>query len=111
MSDASYAACGFREMVKSDLQGGTLNFLNAAYDCTVGTFQKQDMLVSGGITPMMIGDAQIALADLPADFELTLGLKITVIPNTGRVRQCQLHSTQNSGPLINLLLRDINEGA
>ena len=110
MSDAQYAAGGFREMVKSDLQGGTLHFANAAYDCTVGTFTKQDVLGDGSI-PMMLGDAQILLDDLPAGFELKLGMDIVVMPNTGRVRNCKLHSTQNSGPLINIILRDINEGA
>ena len=111
MSDAQYAADGFREMVKSDLQGGTLHFGNAAYDCTVGTFTKQDVLVSGGISPMMMGDVQVLLEDLPPDTDLKLGLDLTVIPNTGKLRECKLHSTQHAGNLINILLWDINEAA
>jgi len=111
MGDAKYLESGFREMVKSDLQGGTVSIRNVAYDCTVGTFSKQDILVSGGISPHMIGDVQILLSDLPVGLEFTLGLDVTVLPNTGKARDCKIHSTQNAGNHINLILRDVNEGA
>ena len=98
-------------MVKSDLQGGTVSINNSGYDCTVGTFTKQDVLINGGISPKMMGDVQLLLRDLPSDLKNGLGLQITVIPNVGKVRQCQLHATQNSGPFINIMLWDVNEGA
>ena len=113
MSDAKFVEAGQREMVKSDLMGGTIHVNNATYDCTVGTFEKRDMFRAdgGGITPMTVGDCQVVAADLPVNFNFSLGLKLTVIPNTGKLRECQVHSSQHSGPLINLLLRDVNEKA
>lgn len=111
MSDAEYLAGGVSEMVKSDLQGGTVSINHVAYDCTVGTFTKQDVLVNGGVSPRMLGDVQVLLGDLPADLNLSLGLKITVVPNTGKVRECQLQFTQNSGNYISLMLWDANNKA
>ncbi len=110
MSDSEYLAAGVREMAKSDLQGGTLSIANTAYDCNVGTFTKQDVLVAGGVSPKMMGDVQVLLEDI-GDLDLKLGLQITVIPNLGKVRQCKLHSTQNAGNHVNILLWDINESA
>lgn len=111
MSDAKYLESGFREMVKSDLQGGTVSLNHVAYDCTVGAFTRQDVLVPGGISPKMAGDVQVLLTDLPADLDLKLGLKLTVVPNVGKVRECQLSITQNSGNYINLLVWDVNQSA
>jgi hypothetical protein len=111
VSDAAFLAKGFREMVKSDLQGGTLSINNSAYDCTVGGFSRQDVFMNGGISPHTMGDAQVLLSDLPSDIDLGVGKKLTVIPNTGKVRQCQIHSTQNTGNHISILLWDLNEGA
>ncbi len=98
-------------MVKSDLQGGTLQYNNAAYDCTVGTFEKRDVLVAGGISAMLMGDAQIRACDLPVGTVLGIGQFVNVMPNTGGLRQCKIHQWKYVGPLIDLLLVDINEKA
>lgn len=111
MSDAEYLARGFREMVKSDLQGGTVSILNNAYDATIGTFTRLDNFITGGVSPHLTADIQVLAADLPIGLELTLGLDIVVIPNTGKVRNCKLESTQNSGPHINIRLIDKNNAA
>ena len=111
MTDAQFALSAFRQMVKSDLQGGTASLLSAAYDCTIGLFSKRDMLVDGGVRPMMIGDIQLALADLPDGLALAFGTRVTVVPNTGRARQCTLYTADYSGPLVVLTLHDANEGA
>jgi hypothetical protein len=110
MSDAKLVQRGFREMVKSDLQGGTISILNTAYDATIGTFTRMDVFGSG-VSPHLTGDVQVLMADFPAGFKFTLGLDVVVVPNTGSVRQCKLESTQNSGPHINIRLIDKNNAA
>ena len=111
MSDTKLMLSAFRRMVKSDLQGGTVSLGNAAYDCTVGIFSKRDVMVSNGISSMLIGDVQVALEDFPDGMEFTLGLEVTVVPNTGKTRQCTLFTTDYSGPLVILNLHDANESA
>lgn len=111
VNDSKYLTDGFREMVKSDLQGGTVSILNTAYDATIGTFTRMDSFVTGGVSPHLTGDVQVLLADFPVGFKFTLGLDVVVVPNTGIVRQCKLESTQNSGPHINIRLIDKNNAA
>ena len=111
MTDAQLMLFSFRQMVKSDLQGGTVNIGNATYDCTIGIFAKRDILINGGISPMMIGDVQVALEDFQDDFTFSFGLNVTVVPNTGKTRQCTLFTTDYSGPLVTLNLHDAYEGA
>ncbi len=110
VNDSKYLASGFREMVKSDLQGGTVSILNVAYDATIGTFTRQDLL-TGGVSPHLTGDVQVLLTDFPPGFKFALGLDILVVPNTGIVRRCKLESTQNSGSHINIRLIDQNNAA
>lgn len=111
MSDANFAKRAFQEMIKSDLQGGTVSINNAAYDCTVGTFTQHDDLLQIGVSPKMMGDVQVLLADLPANLSLDHGLELTVMPNSGKIRQCRINSTQNQGNLVSILVWDDNEGA
>lgn len=100
-------------MVKSDLMGGSLLFRNNPYPCTVGTFEQQDILNQdgGGFSPMLLGDAQILIADLPPSTEFRKGESVTVTPVTGNPRDCYIHAVKYSGPMVSLLLRDINESA
>jgi hypothetical protein len=111
MSDAAFALAGFRAMVQSDLQGGELVIGDATYDCTVGTFAERDVLVDGGVSPMLLGDAQVAIADFVAGFKFYRGLALTVKPNTGAQRKCDIQSAEHQGPLVNLVLHDIHQGA
>jgi hypothetical protein len=111
MTDAKLMLLAFRQMVKSDLQGGTVSLGNAAYDCTIGIFSKRDVLVNGGVSPMMIGDVQVALEDFPDGTEFRFGQNVTVVPNTGKTRQCTIFTTDYSGPLVVLNLHDQNDGA
>lgn len=112
MTDSSFALLAFRSMTESDVQGGTVTFGDKTYPCTVGLFSVRDMLVNGGITPMMIGDVQIALEDVPeAKRIFPVGLKVTVTPKTGKVRFCTLFTTDYSGPFVVLNLHDANEKA
>jgi hypothetical protein len=100
-------------MVKSDLQGGTAQYNGTAYDCTVGTFVKRDQFgqEGGGISPSMMGDVQIRACDLPPGTVLGIGQFVNVMPNTGALRQCKIHQWKYVGPLIDLLLVDLNEKA
>lgn len=111
MSDAAYLANGLRKMQESDLQGGKVTIANQDYDCAVGTFEKRDVFSGSGVVQKMMGDVQVLFADLPTELELSVGLQITVTPNSGKVRECQLHATQNAGNYVNIMLEDINEGA
>jgi hypothetical protein len=113
MSDAAYVSAGVREMISSNLMGGTLLFRNNTHPCTVGTFERQDILNSdgGGFSPMFLGDAQLLIADLPSGTEFRKGDAATVTPNTGAARECYVHAVKYSGPMVSLLLRDINESA
>ena len=109
MGHAAYALTGFRAMVASDLQGGAVTFGNNDYDCTAGTFSVQQVLNAGGFSPMLLGDVQIARADLPDQLIFHTGQAITVTPNTGPVRQCQIHAIKDMGVLVDLTLCDANE--
>ena len=109
MGDASYMLSGFREMVKSDLQGGTVTFLNQDFDATVGTFEQRDVFSGAGVVPMLLGDVQLATADLPPDITFNVGMKLTVTPATGNPRDCRLHAVAYSGPVVSLTLHDENE--
>lgn len=114
MGDAKFLERGFREMVKSDLQGGTIHFNNTAFDATIGTFSKEDVFVGAGVSPRMMADVQVLLTDLDAAALSTIekvGLDITVMPNTGKVRYCKLQATKNSGNHISIILWDVNEKA
>lgn len=111
MSQAAFALAGFRAMVASDLQGGVASYAGADYPCTVGTFDIQQTLTPGGFTPMLLGDIQVAVADLPEGAEFKAGQNVTVSPNTGAVRPCKVHSYKELGPLISVTLRDLNQSA
>ena len=110
MGESDFQLRAFRQMVKSDLQGGLLCVNGAYYDCTVGSFIRRDILVAAGVSPMTLGDAQVALVDLPDGFCFNLGQPVTVTPNSGKVRDCRVFSSDSAGALISLTLRDKNEG-
>jgi len=111
MSDAEYVTRGQAEMVKSDLQGGTVQYAKVAYDCTVGTFFKRDVY-QNGIVPMMLGNIQIKASDLPKfGSELSIGHDMIVMPNTGILRCCKIFEWEQCGPLLDITLHDQNQGA
>ena len=111
MSQAAYALAGFRQIVTGDLTGGSVAYAGADYPCAVGTFDIQQVLSSGGFTPMLLGDVQVAAADLPTGTVFRAGQHVTVTPNTGAARACKVHSVKELGALLSVTLRDINQGA
>jgi hypothetical protein len=60
---------------------------------------------------MLLGDVQVALEDFPDATEFPFGLQVSVIPNTGKTRQCTVFTADFSGPLVVLTLHDKNQGA
>ena len=96
-------------MVASDLQGGAVTYAGGDFPCTVGTFRVQELLTEGGLTPTLIGDVQVATADIgTAVFKS--GHKITVTPKLGAARSCKIVEVVPTGALIHLTVSDVNQG-
>lgn len=106
-------------MVQSDLQGGTLTIDNQDYPATISNFTVQQILRAdgGGFTPSTMATAKIARADFPTTsdgatiFPLHTGQNITATPSIGPARACRLESYDDMGALLQLTLRDVNQGA
>ena len=96
-------------MVASDLQGGTVTYAGGDFPCTVGTFRVQELLTEGGPTPTLIGDVQVATADIGAAV-FKSGQKITVTPKLGAARSCKIVEVVPEGALIHLTVSDVNQG-
>ena len=114
MGDAAYILGGHREMAKSDLQGGTAKFSKFTCPCTVGIFDTEDPLVAagGGHSPRLMGVVEIADEDLPDEpFPLSTGIPVTVTDGTGTPRACKVDSWRNLGPLWQLTVIDLSQGA
>lgn len=100
-------------MEANDLHGGTLTAAGATFPCTVGSFDIQQMLRAdgGGFSPMLMGQATVIRATLPAGVSLHRGQRVTVTPTTGPAHVCQIVSTAEAGPLVTLTLQDVSQGA
>ena len=112
MNFAVIQLTAFRQMVASDLQGGTVTYAGAdipAIPATVGTFRVQELLTEGGLTPTLIGDVQVATADIGA-IVFKSGQKITVTPKLGAARSCKIVEVVPTGALIHLTVSDVNQG-
>jgi len=111
MSQSSYMLAGLRAMQSGDLTGGTFTYAGGTYPCAVGTFDIQQVLTQGGFTPMLLGDIQVAVDDLPEDAVFKAGQLIAVTPTTGPARNCKVQSTKHLGAIISITLHDQNQGA
>lgn len=111
MSDADYLAGGLKEMQKSNLQGGKVTILGVDYPATIGTFSKRDVFVNGGISPHMMGDAQVLFSDLPPTVDLGIGKFLDTTDGFGKIRNCKVHETANCPNYVSIQLWDLNEGA
>lgn len=112
MSDAAYALRGHRQMLQSDLQGGSLAFNGRVFPATIGAFTIDQRLRpdGGGFSPLLTGQASIAFEDL-GDTVFKRGQFVTVAPNTGSSRDCQIESVVDTGAIVTLNLLDKNQNA
>ncbi len=119
MSDAAYMLGGFREMAKSDIQGGTITLTLAnvsppeaiVIDANLGVFEIEQTLGPAGFIPKLIGIATVAREDLPEGWQFQSGQSITATPSIGSPRACVLEKFTESGPLIMLSLWDQSQNA
>lgn len=102
-----------RQMLRSDLQAGVARYANADFPCTIGVFTIQQILTAdgGGLTPVLMGTLEIAKGDLPDQLQFRSEQPIIVTPKIGIARNCRIHSLTDTGPLWQLTLKDLNQGA
>ena len=112
MGDAAYILAGHRSMTQSDVQGGSAEYNGEkGIPATIGTFEIEDPLMTGGHSPRLMGVIEIADEDLPADSELATDQEITVTDGLGRDRDCKIVSWKQSGPLWQIAVHDLNQGS
>lgn len=120
MSTARYMLMGHRAMCADDLQGGTVLLAGATIAATVGVFALRQDLMTGGFSPSLEADVEIADCDIhaaikegrmPANFALHSGQNLTVMLGTGRLIECRLGMFTQAGPLWLLHVIDKNQGA
>jgi hypothetical protein len=117
MADSDYILGAFREMTTSDVQGGSASYGSVIFPCTVGVFNLENPLVAagGGRSPRMMGVIEIASEDLSVpDWQwngFATDQPIDVTDGNGNVRACKIDSWRNVGPLWQLTLVDLNQGA
>jgi hypothetical protein len=112
MADSDYILGGFREMTASDVQGGSAVYAGETLDCTVGVFELENPLLAagGGHSPRLMGLIEIAVEDFPAKAALATGQPIDVT-SMGILRHCKVASWANLGPLWQITVVDLNQGA
>ena len=113
MADSDYILGGFREMTASDVQGGHAAYGGQTYDCTVGVFTLENPLLAagGGHSPRLMGTVEIAAADFEDAPTFSTGQLIDVMDSAGTVRHCKISTWLSVGPLWQLTLVDLNQGA
>lgn len=118
MSDSDFIERGHREMTRSDVLGGSCQFAGlpgVVFYCTVGVFDQENPLVAagGGRSPQLVGLVEIAAEDVPADvaFGIKTDMPLEVTDAAGRVRQCRVASWSNLGPLWQMSVIDVSDGA
>lgn len=97
-------------MVQSDVQGGSVEYGGETMDATVGTFELEDPLMTGGHSPRLIGMVEVADEDLPDDTAFATDQEVLVTDGLGRKMNCKLVSWKPSGPLWQLTVHDLNQG-
>lgn len=111
MADSEYALMGFRQMVDSDMQGGTITYAGITYDATVTPFSLQPTLISGGFSPMLTCTVMVARDDLPPNTVFKPGQIIIASPSAGAPRACKVVSMDDLGPLVQITLNDAQQKA
>ena len=113
MSDADYILSASREMTASDVQGGSAIYAGATLDCTVGVFELENPLLAagGGHSPRLMGTIETAAEDMPANTALATGQLIDVADSRGTTRRCKVASWVSMGPLWQITLAALDQGA
>lgn len=109
---------GHARMLASDF-GGTITWTGVTIPATIGSFDVQQILSpdGGGFSPSVIGIATVSRADVlekyPAFTGFKRGQSVTCTPaDTNRPsRNCRIFEMRDCGPLIELSLNDLNQGA
>ena len=112
MADSDYILGGFREMTASDVQGGSAVYAGETLDCTVGVFELENPLLAagGGHSPRLMGVIEIAAEDFDDMPTFATGQTVDVT-SMGTLRHCKIASWMSVGPLWQLTLADLNQGA
>jgi len=110
MSDATYILAGHRRMTRSDVQGGSVIYDGATLPATVGAFEQEDPLMTGGHQPRTLGTVEIADCDLPDDTAFATDQPITVTDGAGNIRSCKIVGWKSGVPLWQLTVHDVNQG-
>lgn len=113
MPDSAYILRAFREMVASDVQGGSVTYAGATLDCTLGVFELENVLIAagGGYSPRLLGTIEIAAEDFDKAPAFSTGQLLDVTDRTGVTRHCKIDSWKAVGPLWSITLVDQNQGA
>ena|ERR1035438_6548250 len=84
------------------------------FPTTAGAFELENPLLAagGGHSPQLMGVIEVAMED-PDGFTLTFatGQLIDVTDGTGTLRHCKVVTWSNVGPLRQITLADLNQGA
>ena len=113
MADSDYMLRGFRQMLQSDLMGGTIEYNGNTFPACIGIFQILQTMRpdGGGFSPSLEGVATVAWSDLPPATKFTAGQFITANPLAGQSRLCKVVSVKDMGPLVEITLSAQNQGA
>ena len=111
MAHSDYILAGYRQMLGSDLMGGTITYAGAVYPASISTFTIQQLLRAdgGGFTPSLMAEALLALGDLPETVSFKRGQYVTASPSSGSARECQVESVNYLGNLVSITLIDKNQ--
>ena len=113
MSDRDYLLGAFRQMVVSDVQGGSATYAGATLDCAVGVFDLENPLLAagGGHSPRLVGLIEVAVEDLPTTPTLATGQLMDVADSAGTLRRCKIESWRPVGPLWQITVVAVNQNA
>jgi len=100
-------------MARSDVMGGSCVYGAATLGCTVGVFELENPLLAagGGHYPRLMGAIETAAEDMPANTALASGQLIDMADSRGTTRHCKVVSWVSMGPLWQITVCDLNQGA
>jgi hypothetical protein len=112
-ADREYVLEGHRSMTESDIQGGRAWMAAATMPVSVGVFDSEDPLIASGAghSPRCLGQIEVLREDLPAGAELRTGMRIEVSDCFGNARVCRVESWRSVGPLVQITLAAVDQGA
>lgn len=112
MGHKAYQFNAHRQMVNSDVQGGSIVFNTHTYDATGGVFDFRQDLVNGGFSKHASATVEVANEDLNSgETAFHSGQAITVTPAGQSARNCRIESFTRAGGIWHIHVVDINEGA